>query len=96
MPEVQSIQVASAPTAPAGGSGQTTYQLGEHEVRLNWKNGEIDQADAVDPSLETMIIHVQGTDPTAARLTVQGVEQACIQCWRVNGGPWTCIPIPCP
>jgi hypothetical protein len=92
------LEIASQLTAPEGGEGVSTYQLGEHRIMLTWKDGQVETADAQESGLETKVFRLgqlQALD-NATPDADGGIEEACIKCWRVGSGPWRCIPITCP
>jgi hypothetical protein len=92
------LEIASPLAGPESGEGVSTYQIGEHHITLTWKDGQVERADAQESGLETKVFRLgqlQALDNADADAD-GGIEQACIKCWRVGGGPWRCIPITCP
>lgn len=92
------LEIASQPGAPESGEGVSTYQIGEHDIMLTWKNGQVETADAQESGLEAKVFRIgqlQALDDVTSD-TDGGIEEACIKCWRVGRGPWRCIPITCP
>lgn len=92
------LEISSEPIVPESGNGATTYRVGEHEIALGWKDGQVETADAQDSGLETKVFRLGPVSASgdAADGADGGIEEACIKCWRVRGGPWRCIPIMCP
>lgn len=93
------FEISSDLMGPETGEGVTTYQLGEHQLMLSWKNGQVETADAQGSDLETKVFQVsqlQAPDDALGFVGDGGIEEACIKCWRVGNGPWRCIPITCP